>query len=189
MCSHSRGALRPSYASASPSSRTEGAGKAGWPHAPGAPAQKKFARAREPQVQAVITPAFPAQWFYGLYELSSVNHPVCHRRPRDAQGIIANLAPDLGAPGPHDFAVRKVAARQSAPPRPPHPRLTCRDDRDTPLRARRDADTIHLILLSGKQKYFYKGGWTGFSGRRLSGKSIVRSACLGSVSWQRVSAA
>ena len=132
---HSRGAIRPSYWLCKTLSIREGAGKAGWPHAPGAPAQKKFARAREPQVQAVTT-GLPCAVGYGLYELSSVNHPVCHRRPRDAQGIIANLAPDLGAPGPHDFAVRKVAARQSAPPRPPHPRLTCRDDRDTPLRER-----------------------------------------------------
>jgi hypothetical protein len=30
----------------------------------------------------------------------------------------------------------KAAARQSAPSRPPHPRLTFRDDRDTPLRKR-----------------------------------------------------
>jgi hypothetical protein len=29
---------------------------------------------------------------YGLYVLSSVNHPVCHRRQRDAQGIIADLS-------------------------------------------------------------------------------------------------
>jgi hypothetical protein len=38
--------------------------------------------------------------------------------------IITNLAPDLGAPGRHDFAVRIRAARRSAHPRPPHPRLT-----------------------------------------------------------------
>jgi hypothetical protein len=38
------------------------------------------------------TPAFPAQWFYGLYALSPVNHPVCHRHQRDARSIIANLS-------------------------------------------------------------------------------------------------
>jgi hypothetical protein len=63
--------------------------------APGAPAQRVIARARKPQVQAVITPAFPARWFYGLYALSSVNHPVCHRHRRDARSIVGNLAPDL----------------------------------------------------------------------------------------------
>jgi hypothetical protein len=36
-------------------SHEEGAGKAGWPHAPGACAQKDCAKARRPQVQAVTT--------------------------------------------------------------------------------------------------------------------------------------
>jgi hypothetical protein len=35
--------------------------------------------------------------------------------------IVANLAPDVGAPGPHDFAVRERAARRTASQRPPHP--------------------------------------------------------------------
>jgi hypothetical protein len=52
-------------------------------------AQRRIARARKPQVQAVITPAFPAQWFYGLYALSSVNHSVCHRHRRDARASSA----------------------------------------------------------------------------------------------------
>ncbi|WP_157450156.1 hypothetical protein [Bradyrhizobium sp. ARR65] len=30
----------------------------------------------------------------------------------------------MGAPGPHDFAVRADAARQTAPSRPPHPAST-----------------------------------------------------------------
>jgi hypothetical protein len=29
-------------------------------------------------------PAFPAQWLYGLYAISSVTMLVCHRHPRDA---------------------------------------------------------------------------------------------------------
>src|SRR5581483_1919523 len=36
-------------------SKIEGAGKAGWPHAPGACAQKELREARRPQVQAVTT--------------------------------------------------------------------------------------------------------------------------------------
>jgi hypothetical protein len=38
-------------------------------------------------------PAFPAQWFYGLYAISPVTMLGCHRRPRDAEGIFATLAP------------------------------------------------------------------------------------------------
>jgi hypothetical protein len=65
------------------------------------------------------TPAFPARWFTAYIALSSVNHPVCHRR----LALILRKAwrQISGAPGPHDFAVRTSAARQSAPSRPPHP--------------------------------------------------------------------
>jgi hypothetical protein len=46
--------------------------------------RKEELREREkPQVQAVITPAFPARWFTA-YTCSSVNHSVCHRRLRKA---------------------------------------------------------------------------------------------------------
>src|SRR6516164_10637332 len=71
----SRGSFCPSSVSSLSLSIREGAGKAGWPHAPGAPAQKKFARAREPQVQAVTTGP-PCAVVYGLYALSSVNQPL-----------------------------------------------------------------------------------------------------------------
>src|SRR6516164_1634310 len=68
----SRGSFCPSSASSLSLSIREGAGKAGWPHAPGAPAQKIFARAREPQVQAVTT-GLPCTVGYGLYVISPVN--------------------------------------------------------------------------------------------------------------------
>ena len=57
----------------------EGTGKAGWPLHPGLPRKKEFARARKPQVQAVTT-GLPCAMVYGLYVISPVNHPVCHRR-------------------------------------------------------------------------------------------------------------
>jgi hypothetical protein len=47
------------------------------------------------------------------------------------------LDTSVGVSGPHDFAVRHIVGRlaQARPTkrRPPHPRLACRDDRDTPL--------------------------------------------------------
>jgi hypothetical protein len=70
-------------------------------------AKKICASAREPQVQTVTT-GLPCAMAYGLYALSSVNHPVCHRRRPRCASIAAGLAPDLGAPGPHDFTVRKI---------------------------------------------------------------------------------
>jgi hypothetical protein len=50
-------------------------------------------------------PAFPAQWFYGLYVISPVTRLCCHRRFASS----AKLSASLGAPGPHDFAVRDIS--------------------------------------------------------------------------------
>src|SRR5579883_917417 len=74
-----------------PPEKSEGAGKAGWPHAPGLSRRKNCASA-SPQVQAVITPAFPAQWFYGLYVISPVNLADCHRRPSRSSSASLGLA-------------------------------------------------------------------------------------------------
>jgi hypothetical protein len=56
-------------------------------------AQKEFAQAQEPQVQAVITPAFPARWFTTYVALSSVNLADCHRHRRDALASSAQRQP------------------------------------------------------------------------------------------------
>jgi hypothetical protein len=49
-------------------------------------------------------PAFPAQWCYGLYVLSLVTGLFCHRHLRF---VSRKLSASVGAPGPHDFAVRR----------------------------------------------------------------------------------
>src|ERR1700748_2170960 len=77
--------------------RAQGMPGAGCTHGPRA--TKKHAA--EPQVQPE-QPAFPAQWFYGLYVISPVTGLCCHRRFASS----AKLSASLGAPGPHDFAVR-----------------------------------------------------------------------------------
>ena len=87
--------------------------------APGAPAQTKIARARKPQVQAVITPAFPARWFYGLYGLSSVNQRL-PPSPAQCASIVANLAPAWARQDHTTSPSATYAARQSARSRPPH---------------------------------------------------------------------
>ena len=43
------------------------------------------------------------------------------------------LGASLGAPGPHDFAVRAGIVRLSMLPRPSHPADNVRDDREAPL--------------------------------------------------------
>jgi hypothetical protein len=73
---------------------------------PGLP-RKMDLRERENHRYRRITPAFPAQWFYGLLR-ALLGEPVlvCHRRLVRAFGASPRLGASVGAPGPHDFAVR-----------------------------------------------------------------------------------
>ena len=109
----SRGAIRPSFASISPSSMREGAGKTGCalhPRSRVPSAQKKTHTSIQVQRRH---PAFPAQWFTAYFALSPVN------------GFLATVAPEklasreldasTAASGPHDFAVRVRRQRQLAP--------------------------------------------------------------------------
>jgi len=120
---------------------------------PGPPRKKNCASARRPQVQRDHSGP-PCALVYGLYVLFSVNHCVCHRRPRVAFGAISeNLAPNMGAPEPHDFAVRgqrrsSVSASTSTAFRSAF--VTTR----TPLVSERNKQTIQLILASEKQNIF-----------------------------------
>src|SRR5882762_8976687 len=68
------------------------------------------------------TPAFPAQWLYGLLRALPGERLFCHRR--DARMTLAQLDASTAASGPHDFAVRSSCTRQSQLSRPPH--LTAR---------------------------------------------------------------
>src|SRR5690348_17963662 len=74
-------------------------------------------RTREPCVQKKVCtlrtqattgqprqPAFPAQWFYGLYVISSVRRAFWP--PSLSRNVPRELDPSVGGSGPHDFAVR-----------------------------------------------------------------------------------
>ena len=68
------------------------------------------------------TPAFPAQWCYGLYVLSLVRRAFW---PPSVMGLVEplNLDISVGMPGPHDFAVRETPlVRASRSPRTVVPR-------------------------------------------------------------------
>ena len=82
------------------------------PAAPAAPVRKKCT-GQEPQVKAESLRPSLREWFYGLYVVSPVTGLFCHRR---LATIVARLNTSVGAPGPHDFAVRVSVARQSTPP-------------------------------------------------------------------------
>ena len=82
----SRGALRPSFPSEPPSSHGEGAGKAGRRLAPMVRVQQKSTRQNHRFSRN--RPAFPAQWFYGLYAISPVTGLSCHRHPQEAEASL-----------------------------------------------------------------------------------------------------
>jgi hypothetical protein len=132
----SRGAIRPSFATYIALSKAEGAGKAGWPLHPG-PSRRKKLRERENHRYGGDHTGLPRAVVLRLIRAlpgEPFRLPPSPGRSSDPQ----DLAPDIGAPEPHDFAVRVSTARQSAPSRPPHPRLTYRDGRETPSATRRD---------------------------------------------------
>ncbi len=67
-----------------------------------------------------IHPAFPTQWFYGLYRALPGDRAFLP--PSSAEKLVSQeLSASVGASGPHDFAVRVRLARQARRPRPPHP--------------------------------------------------------------------
>src|SRR5579872_6207416 len=127
-----------------------GAGRA---HGP--PAEKK---------QAAVTtgpaghPAFPARWAYVLYVISPVNGLSCHRHPREAKLLSANLAPASRrqdhttstsakslAPSPRRRTAAALAQGRSTSlvvttsSRPPHPAPRVVTTARTPLVSRRDS--------------------------------------------------
>jgi hypothetical protein len=116
------------------------------------------------------TPAFPAQWFYGLFRALPGERLCCHRRQRDAKeipGIIANLTPASGrqdhttSPSAAPPFVRATKARDDAAASTAS-RTNVRDDRDTPLVVGRDALDMSLICVRRKAKNIFKQGWTRF---------------------------
>ena len=75
----------------------------------------------------------PCAMVYGLFWALLGVHDLVVTVARAMRKHCCELGTSQGVPGPHSFAVRNHAARLAALLRPPHPRLTCRDDRDTPL--------------------------------------------------------
>ncbi len=128
--SHSRGAIRPSFAFKFPPSLLRAQGMPGaWC------ARRRMCNGRKQRAHALVRshrkhPAFPARWFTAYFALSPAIGLFCHRRFADTS---ARLDASVEASGPHDFAVRVSAIRQRRvrvhriPPR-------VRDDREPPLR-------------------------------------------------------
>jgi hypothetical protein len=70
------------------------------------------------------------------------------------------LDASIGAPGPHDFAVRFTRCSSKAHRRPPHPAPNVRDDRETPLIRDGMARNEEMIWPGREAEYFCARGWT-----------------------------
>ena len=151
----SRGMICPGCANNSmPSKKIEGAGNAGHPMRPiAACAMIVVERTRVSQVTPE-SPGIPHAMVYGLL-----------RALPGAPGFLATVAcatsrrldTSVGVSGPHAFSVRLKRPRQKRHQRPPHPAANVRDDRETPLKWRRDGGHIRLIWV-GPQALFPKIG-------------------------------
>ena len=117
----SRGAFRPSYAeNLDPQGMQRVQGRPGGRCTRGSRA-KEIARARVNRRYRRRHSGLPCAVVYGLLrDLLGEPLLVCHRHQRKALGASRELGACMGAPGPHDFAVREYAVRLSAHSRPPH---------------------------------------------------------------------
>src|ERR1700747_557502 len=119
MSPYSRGAFRPSFAGVSPSSKVRGRREGRVAAAPGAPAQRKFARARKPQVQAVTT-GLPCAVVLRLIRTlpgEPAFATVAFANPLEPR---ENLAPAWARQDHTTLPSADRAVRLSARPRPPH---------------------------------------------------------------------
>jgi hypothetical protein len=78
----------------------------------------------------------------------------------------------------HPTKPLQTSPRLATQPRPIAFRLTFRDVGDTPLRPKRNGGECTSDFVSGKRKYFWSGGLTGFGGWCPSGNSVDRKVLL-----------
>ena len=121
MTSRSRDMNCPRFAINFPPSCSEGAGKTGCLLHPRS--RVRFAQTKlHTSIQGSgNTPAFPAQWLYGLLRALPGERLFCLRCRRNAS---RQRSASTAAPEPHDFAVRVRRVRLARHLRPPH--LTAR---------------------------------------------------------------
>jgi hypothetical protein len=77
-----------------------------------------------------------------------------------AREFVHELGASVGAPEPHDFAVRDGTARLAAPSASIASRSTFRDDRDTPSRRCGMVESVKLFPPNREAKYFCERDWT-----------------------------
>ena len=114
------------------------------------------------------TPAFPAQWLYGLLRALPGERLFCHRRPARSL-LLRDLTP---APRRQDHTtspyascafVSRTLRVHRIPPR-------VRDDRDPPLVSGETRRVNALICPTAREEYFCAKGWTDFLCNSAAGK-------------------
>ncbi|MGE5157717.1 MAG: hypothetical protein ACM3OF_06165 [Gemmatimonas sp.] len=106
-----------------------------------------------------ITPAFPAQWFTAYFGLSPVNQLVATVISAMRKAHRRQLSACIGAPGPHDFAVRRPCRSSVGTSRVHRIPLRVRDDAYAPSSG---TERRKETSISGKtkEKYFCGRIWT-----------------------------
>jgi hypothetical protein len=144
------------------------------------------------------SPGIPARNGFTAYVvLSPVTGLFCHRRQRIKFCLspvgptpLRRLDTSVGVSGPHDFAVRSNISRQHAVDRSQAFRQPALQSHRAQEAAASTAthpafvtimirpscgvgwrEVVEMICPTGEAKFFCKGGWTGFSTARPSGKS------------------
>src|SRR3984957_7815434 len=95
--------------------------------------------------------------FTAYFALSLVTGLSCHHRPCDAKHH-HELDASVGASGPHDFAVRRIALSSAAPLASIASQPYVRDDRETPLCVGRDGGRYAGDLGQMGMEIFLQGG-------------------------------
>ena len=150
---------------------SEGAGKAGCPLHPQPPVQQKSTGVEA--TGAPEHPAFPAQWFYGLFRALPGDRACLPPSPADCS---ANLTP---ASGRQDHTTSPSAwvpfVSDTATSTASHPAFVTIAKRPSD----RDGmcESIKLFLPNGEAKYFSRQGWTANSQNSPTGKS-PRAPCI-----------
>jgi len=130
----SRGALRPRFASRL--SLLENRGRREGRESTDSHGPRAIRKHGEGTTGSAETPGLPCAMALRLIRALPRNRALLLLSPRDH---LAQLGLSVGRPGPHDFDVRISAVRphdqksRASQSRPPHPRLTFRDDSAYPL--------------------------------------------------------
>jgi hypothetical protein len=118
---------------------------------------EKSTQAKSPQVHRKRSGLPCANGFNGFLR-ALFGEPGFFATVASRDHLLDKLDISVGISRPHDFAVRFDTARLAAPPRPPHPALNVRDDRDTPLMRGGTAAIPNPVSSKPRSEIFFGKG-------------------------------